>query len=223
MCFAEFLRWYYLKRELVRNDNLPVELTDPDIENNHFPSTNYPKVIPLMSSKDKQQCRKVQFVLRYHVPSKEKYSEKYSYRLLHLFYPFRDEMELKGKYLGTYKEKISEPGVGDLVNANKLLIKLYGDLADAVFAHFQDKEMNYNIDSHGQRKSEDSIDHSEKIKQSNTIGETDARYNIDFTITTSDLENLRTNDDDVNDRILNTKQRYIFDYVHKWARDYVKN
>ena len=83
--------------------------------------------------------------------------------------------------------------------------------------------MNYNIDSHGQRKSEDSIDHSEKIKRSNTIGETDARHNIDFTITTSDLENLRTNDDDVNDRILNTKQRYIFDYVHKWARDYVKN
>ena len=126
-------------------------------------------------------------------------------------------MELKGKYLGTYKEKISEPGVGGIVNANKLLIKLYGDLVDAAFAHFQDKEMNYNIDPHGQQKNEDSIDHSENIKQSNTIGETDARHNIDFTITTSDLENLRTNDDDVNDRIriLNTKQRYIFDYVHK--------
>ena len=102
MCFAEFLRWYYLKRDLVSNDNLPVELTDPDIENNHFPSINHPKVIPLMSSKDKQQCRKVSFVLRYHVPSK-KYPEKYSYHLLHLFYPFRDEMELKGKYLETYK------------------------------------------------------------------------------------------------------------------------
>ena len=217
MCFAEFLRLYYLKRDLVSNDNLPVELTDPYIENNHFPSTNYSKVIPLMSSKDKRQCRKVPFVLRYHVPSKEKYPEKYSYHLLQLFCPFRDEMELKGKYLGTYKEKISEPGVVDIVNANKLLIELDGDLVDAVFAHFQDKEMNYNIDSHGQQKNEDSIGHSENIKQSNTIGEIYARHNIDFTITTSDLENLRTNDDDANDRIriLNTKQRYIFDYVDK--------
>ena len=74
------------------------------------------------------------------------------------------------------------------------------------------------------KKNEDSIDHSENIEQSNSIGETDARHNIDFTITSSDLENLRTNDDDINDRTrrLNTKQRYIFDYVHKWARDYVE-
>ena len=68
-------------------------------------------------------------------------------------------MEINGKYLGTYKEKISEPGVLDIVNANKLLIEPYGDLVNAVFAHFQDNEINYNIDSHGQQENEDSIDH----------------------------------------------------------------
>ena len=78
-------------------------------------------------------------------------------------------MELKEKFLGTYKEKISEPGVVDIVNANKLLTELDGDLVDAVFAHFQNKEMNYNIDSHGQQKNEDSIDHSENIKQSTVL------------------------------------------------------
>ena len=84
---------------------------------------------------------------------------------------------------------------------------------------------NYNIESHGQQENEDSIDHSENIEQSNSIGETDTRRSIGFTITTSNLENFRTNDDNINDRIrsLNTKQRYIFHYVHKWARDYVKN
>ena len=92
--FAEFLRFYHLKRDLVSNDNLPVELTDPDIENNYFSSTNYPQVIPLMSSKDKLQCRKVPFVLRYHVLSKEINPKKYSYHLLHLFSTFRDEMGL---------------------------------------------------------------------------------------------------------------------------------
>ena len=71
LCFAEFLWFYYLKCDLVSNDNQPIELTDPDIENNHFSSsTNYPKVIPLMSNKDKPQCSKVPFPLRYHVPSK---------------------------------------------------------------------------------------------------------------------------------------------------------
>ena len=85
--------------------------------------------------------------------------------------------------------------------------------------------MNDNIDSHDQQENQDSIDHSEKIEQSNSIGETDTRRNIDFTITSSNLENLRTNDDDTNDRIrcFNTKQRYIFDYVHKWVRNYVKS
>ena len=89
------------------------------------------------------------------------------------------------KTLGTYKKKISEPGVVDIVNTNKLLIEPYGDLVDAAFAHFQDNEMNYNIDSHDQQENEDSIDHSENIKQSNSIGETDTRKSIDFTITTS--------------------------------------
>ena len=118
----------------------------------------------------------------------------------------------------TSKLKISEPGVVDIVNANKLLIEPYGDLVDAAFAH-------YNIESHGQQENEDSIDHSENIEQSNSIGETDTRHSIGFTITTSNLENFRTNDDNLDDRIrsLNTKQRYIFDYVHKLARDYVKN
>ena len=51
-----------------------------------------------MSSKDKVQCHKVPFVLRYHIPIKEKYPEKYSYHLLHLFFPFRDEMELKENF-----------------------------------------------------------------------------------------------------------------------------
>ena len=58
-----------------------------------------------MSSKDKVQCHKVPFVLRYHIPIKEKYPEKYSYHLLHLLFPFRDEMELKEKIWELTKKK----------------------------------------------------------------------------------------------------------------------
>ena len=75
--------------------------------------------------------------------------------------------------MGTYKEKIGEPVVADIANANKLLIEPCGDLVDTVFAHFQDNEMNYNIEPHGQWENENSIDYSEKIEESNSIGETD--------------------------------------------------
>ena len=105
-----------------------------------------------------------------------------------------------------------------------MLIEPHGDLVDAAFAHFRDKEMNYNMDPRGPQENEDSIDHSEKIEESNSIGETDSRHSIYFPIITSNLENLSTNDDGINDSIrsLNTKRIYIFDYVYKWARDYLK-
>ena len=57
----------------------------------------------------------------------------------------------------------------------------------------------------------------DSIEESNSIGKTDSRHSIDFTITTSNLENMDLNDDDIIGRIRssNTKQRYILDYVCK--------
>ena len=64
---------------------MPVQLTDIDID---LSSANYPKVIPLTSSKDKLQCYKVMFVLRYDVPINEKHIENiiiiYSISCTHL-------------------------------------------------------------------------------------------------------------------------------------------
>ena len=90
-----------------------------------------------------------------------------------------------------------------------MLIEPHGYLVEA--AHFRDNEMNYNIDTHGQQENKDSI------KESNSTGKTDSRHSIDFTITTSNLENLDLNDDDIIGRIRssNTKQTYILDYVYK--------
>ena len=64
---------------------MPVQLTDIDID---LSSANYPKVIPLTSSKDKLQSYKVMFVLRYDVPINEKHIENiviiYSISCTHL-------------------------------------------------------------------------------------------------------------------------------------------
>lgn len=100
--YAEFLRIYYLKRHLVSNDNQPVELTDIDID---LSSANYPKVIPLTSNKDKLQCYKVLFVLRYDVPINEKHPENiviiYSISCTHL----RINCKLKENILELTKKK----------------------------------------------------------------------------------------------------------------------
>ena len=83
-------------------------------ENSAFP---FPSVIPLMSSKEKLKCRKIRAVLRYHIPNRHKYPEKYAHHLLFMYYyPFRSETELLN---ATYLEKLSQPGVLDIVNNNE--------------------------------------------------------------------------------------------------------
>ena len=70
-CYAEFLRYYYLAPHIEENNRLPVELSDEILENS-FPDQVYPPVIPLMPSKDKLKCRKVQSVVRFFTPNKNK-------------------------------------------------------------------------------------------------------------------------------------------------------
>ena len=112
--YAEFLRNYYIAPKPVENYCQPEELIDQVIERNHSPSP-YPKVIPLMSSKEKLKCRQTEVVLRYHVPNKDMYSEKYAHHLLFMFYPFRNETALKSGEPPTYKNKLCETGVIDIL------------------------------------------------------------------------------------------------------------
>ena len=70
-CYAEFLRYYYLAPHIEENNRQPVELSDEILENS-FPDQVYPPVIPLMPSKDKLKCRKVQSVVRFFTANKNK-------------------------------------------------------------------------------------------------------------------------------------------------------
>ena len=99
MCYAEFLAHYYLDvkfkgdSENGDNDNQPNLLNDELMESNES-SCPFPPVLPLMNSKEKLKCRKIRSVLRYHVPNKHKFPEKYSHHLLFMYNPFRSEAEL---------------------------------------------------------------------------------------------------------------------------------
>ena len=64
------------------------------IETNHPISSSYPEVLVLSSGEKLHYC-KVELVLRYYVPNKFKDPEGYAHHLVFMFYPFRDECELK--------------------------------------------------------------------------------------------------------------------------------
>ena len=116
-CFAEFLRYYYLASgESKDNDCQPKILQDDLIEHNHVLENNYPKQTPLTSSNEKLKCRKVPYVLKYHVPNKHTHPEEYAHHMLFMYFPFRDENELK--YSNSYDEKLNLPNVLGIVNLN---------------------------------------------------------------------------------------------------------
>ena len=66
MCYAEFLAFYVLEtKPKDGNDSQPELLVDDNIEG----PLCYPKLIPLMSYKDKMRCHSVKKILRYHTPN----------------------------------------------------------------------------------------------------------------------------------------------------------
>ena len=78
-----------------------------------------------MSSKEKLKCRQVKAVLRYHVPNRHKSPEKSAHHLLFMFYPFRNEQELKSEISGSYCEKLQEPAIINVINRNKQIFGPY--------------------------------------------------------------------------------------------------
>ena len=71
----------------LENDYQPVILDDELLET-YRKDSNYPKEIPLMSSKEKLKCGKVKPVLRYYQPNPNKAFETYAYHLLFRFTHF---------------------------------------------------------------------------------------------------------------------------------------
>ena len=93
-CWAEFLAYYTFQNKSSNScEYHPDELDDRLIEKNHEESS-YPKQIKMMISGEKMWCRKVSIILRYHVPNKIVYPERFAHHVLFLLYPFRAEKVL---------------------------------------------------------------------------------------------------------------------------------
>ena len=66
MCFVEFLSYYKKSIKDIECDCQPIVL-DIELMKSKYPKCSYPKVIPLMSSKEKLKCRNVKTSQIYNV------------------------------------------------------------------------------------------------------------------------------------------------------------
>ena len=133
-CYAELLAYYTLEnRPSKTGEYQPDELDDNLIENNHE-NCSYPQKIKLMISGETMRCRKVRRILRYHVPNRLLFPEKFAHYVMLLFFPFRDEKQLVSGCPPLYQNKLQEQGVPDVVNRNKRKFEPYGDLVDPAFS-----------------------------------------------------------------------------------------
>ena len=225
-CFAEFLRCYYLASgESKDNDYQPKILQDDLIEYNHVLQNNYPKQIPLMSSNEKLKLRKVPYVLKYHTLDKHTHPEEYAHHMLFMYFPLRDENELK--YSNSFNEKLTSPDVLETVNLNRIKVELYAVLVeDALERLAADQESNIN--PFGQQENEEVSDKLnediQNLSNAELLVDDDMRhaniglggngYTVPLYQDSAISENIRS---------LNAKQRQLFEVLHKWSRDYIKN
>ena len=126
LCYAEFLSYYYIVKETVgnsKNDCQPVFLDDAIMESNHA-ETHFPKVVTLMTFKEKLHCQKVNAVLRYHQSSSTKH-------MLFSLYPFLNEEPLKfPPFMVSYVTKLQEPGVMNIINRNRSFMVPFSEIVE---------------------------------------------------------------------------------------------
>ena len=152
MCYAEFLRYHYLKNNIKLSDSHSEQLAEELVEVNYpSPKPCYSTEILLMPCNEKLKYRKVPSVLRYHLLDKHIHTETHSLHLFFFYFPFRNESELRSCNSGTCTDRINEPGFLTILNRNKFLIEPHGALADITFTNFR-SDINLNMNYFTQRK-----------------------------------------------------------------------
>ena len=113
------------------NEYQPQELKDEVVEENHNSQNNYPKIIPMMLSKETLKCRKIPLVLQYHVPNKERYPEEYTNPMLFMYFPFRDEDVLR--YNNINYNKLNRSSVIEVFTSNRSKVEPYATIVEDSF------------------------------------------------------------------------------------------
>ena len=218
LCYAEFLRYYYVSAISNENDWQPLELTDDMLETNLAVASHYPPVIPLMSSPDKLKYWSVPSVLTYFTPNNNRNHEVYSLHLLILFYPFRTESDLKKD--NSYSKKLAARDVIDTVNRNRSITENYCELADEALLKY-----NFEVINNNERIEENLFLDNDVLDDDNLKNDDVSSMSPgDFTVFEIASPLLLQNDEEISESIrsLNVKQRKIVGHVLTWAKGKVK-
>ena len=232
-CYAEFLRFYYLapNAKFKENDYQPEELVDELMEEIDNIDHIYPKVIPLMLSKEKLKCRKIPFVLQFYVPNEQTQPEEYAHHMLFMYYPFRNENDLKSGNPPTYSNKLRESNVISLVNQNRARVEPFATIIDDAFERYT-SELETNMDPFGQQDNDETYEEQcQQLEQANAGNYEEINNEIEGEMYPTQVNQSTYKqtpfftDDVISEHIrsLNDEQRKVFDVLHKWSRDYIKS
>ena len=174
------------------------------------------------------KCRKTPYVLQYYAPNKGTKPEEYAHHMLFMYYPFRDEKELLSGNPPTYASKLSELGVIDLVNQNYSLVEPFTTIVDNTFLRLSSDNDNI-MDLYDQQENDEvnyylteDIDDFES-EAFETIEAHSADVGNNNLISNNMIPAIPNNIINENIRSLNMKQREVFNFIHKWSRDYIKS
>ena len=147
--------------------------------------------------------------------------------MLFMYYPFRDQKELLSGNPPTYACKLSEPGVIDLVNQNYSLVESFATIADNAFLRLS-SDIDNIVDPYSQQENDEVNDYlTEDIYDSESEAfETTEAHSVDAgnnNLMSNKLPAIPGNIINENMRSLNMKQREVFNFMHKWSRDYIKS
>ena len=70
------------------------------------------------------------------------FPDEYAHHMLLIYFPFRNETELK--FNGSYANKLSFPGVLDTVNFNRWEVTPYATIADNVFERLTEENQAFH-------------------------------------------------------------------------------
>ena len=106
MCYAEFLSNYSLENLKTNqyNGSQPEILDDLLRSSKSVEQSDLPKSFPLMSSKESLKLQKEKCILRFHIPNQTTQPKEYAHRMLFIFFPFRNESDLKAAVSRIYSE-----------------------------------------------------------------------------------------------------------------------
>ena len=145
--------------------------------------------------------------------------------MLFMPFPYRDEKELLSSILPIYSAKLAESGVIEVVSQNYFLVEPSAAIADDAFERIS-SHIDNNIDLYGQQKNDEVNDDRIEYSDNSTTEtlETTEAQSADLGNTYSLTNQVRVFPHNViNENKINMQQREVFNFVHKWSRNYIKS